>query len=105
MLPPLQFHPFLAALRERVVVFDGGMGTSLQNAGLTPDDFGGDDLDGCNEVLVRSRPDVIEAIHRSFLDVGVDAVQTDTFGSAPWVLDEYGLGEDTEELNRLAAEV
>ena len=105
MLPPLQSHPFLAALRERVVVFDGGMGTSLQNAGLTPDDFGGDDLDGCNEVLVRSRPDVIEAVHRSFLDVGVDAVQTDTFGSAPWVLDEYGLGDDTEELNRLAAEV
>ncbi|TVP75321.1 MAG: methionine synthase, partial [Nitriliruptor sp.] len=104
-LPPLDAHPFLDGLRERVVVLDGGMGTSLQAAGLTPDDFGGDHLDGCNEILVRTRPDVIERVHRDFLDVGVDAVQTDTFGGAPWVLDEYGLGEDTEELNRLAAEV
>jgi 5-methyltetrahydrofolate--homocysteine methyltransferase len=81
------------------------MGTSLQNAGLTADDFGGDDLDGCNEVLVRTRPDVIDRVHRDFLEVGVHAVQTDTFGGAPWVLDEYGLGDDTEELNRLAAEI
>ncbi len=104
-LPPLDAHPFLDGLRERVIVLDGGMGTSLQTAGLTPADFGGDHLDGCNEILVRTRPDVIEQVHRDFLDVGVDAVQTDTFGGAPWVLDEYGLGEDTEELNRLAAEV
>jgi 5-methyltetrahydrofolate--homocysteine methyltransferase len=86
-------------------VFDGGMGTSLQTAGLTAADFGGDDLDGCNEVLVRTRPDVVEAIHRSFLDVGVHAVQTNTFGGAPWVLAEYDLEDGTEELNRLAAEV
>jgi 5-methyltetrahydrofolate--homocysteine methyltransferase len=104
-LPPLTAHPFLDGLRDRVLVFDGGTGTSLQAAGLTPDDFGGEDLDGCNEILVRSRPDVIERVHRDFLDVGVHAVQTDTFGGAPWVLDEYGLGDDTEELNRLAAEV
>jgi 5-methyltetrahydrofolate--homocysteine methyltransferase len=104
-LPPLASHPFLDALRGRVVVFDGGMGTSLQAAELTEDDFGGADLEGCNEVLVRTRPDVIERVHRDFLDVGVHAVQTDTFGGAPWVLDEYGLGEETEELNRLAAEV
>jgi 5-methyltetrahydrofolate--homocysteine methyltransferase len=104
-LPPLDSHPFLDGLRERVVVLDGGMGTSLQAAGLTAADFGGEHLDGCNEVLVRTRPDVVERVHRDFLDVGVDAVQTDTFGGAPWVLDEYGLGEDTEELNRLAAEV
>jgi 5-methyltetrahydrofolate--homocysteine methyltransferase len=104
-LPPLAAHPFLDGLRERVVVFDGGMGTSLQTAGLTADDFGSDDLDGCNEVLVRTRPDVVERIHRSFLAVGVHAVQTNTFGGAPWVLAEYGLEDDTEELNRLAAEV
>jgi 5-methyltetrahydrofolate--homocysteine methyltransferase len=104
-LPPLASHPFLDALRERVVVFDGAMGTSLQDRDLTADDFGSDDLDGCNEVLVRSRPDVVEAIHRDFLEVGVDAVQTDTFGGAPWVLDEYGLGGDAEELNRLAAQL
>jgi 5-methyltetrahydrofolate--homocysteine methyltransferase len=104
-LPPLTSHPFLDTLRERVVVFDGAMGTSLQDRDLTPDDFGGPDLDGCNEVLVRTRPDVVESVHRDFLEVGCDAVQTDTFGGAPWVLDEYGLGADTEELNRLAAEV
>ncbi|MFU8841593.1 MAG: homocysteine S-methyltransferase family protein, partial [Nitriliruptoraceae bacterium] len=104
-LPPLEHHPFLDGLRERVLILDGGMGTSLQAAGLTPADFGGDALDGCNEVLVRTRPDVIDRVHRDFLEVGVHAVQTDTFGGAPWVLDEYGLGKDTEELNRLAAEV
>jgi 5-methyltetrahydrofolate--homocysteine methyltransferase len=104
-LPPLDAHPFLDGLRERVIVLDGGMGTSLQAAGLTAADFGGDALDGCNEVLVRTRPDVVERVHRDFLEVGVQAVQTDTFGGAPWVLDEYGLGADTEELNRLAAEV
>ncbi|MFP4312496.1 MAG: homocysteine S-methyltransferase family protein, partial [Nitriliruptoraceae bacterium] len=104
-LPPLQHHPLLDGLRERVLILDGGMGTSLQAAGLTAADFGGDALDGCNEVLVRTRPDVIERVHRDFLEVGVHAVQTDTFGGAPWVLDEYGLGADTEELNRLAAEV
>ncbi|GGI02623.1 methionine synthase [Egicoccus halophilus] len=102
-LPPLPAHPFLDALRERVVVFDGAMGTSLQNADLHADDFGGEELDGCNEVLVRTRPDVVADVHRAFLEVGVDAVQTNTFGGAPWVLDEYDLGDDTEELNRLAA--
>ena len=104
-LPPLDAHPFLDTLRDRVLVVDGGMGTSLQTADLTAADFGGDALDGCNEVLVRSRPDVVERVHRDFLDVGVHAVQTDTFGGAPWVLAEYGLADDTEELNRLAAEV
>jgi 5-methyltetrahydrofolate--homocysteine methyltransferase len=104
-LPPLASHPFLDALRERVVVFDGGMGTSIQNLDLSPDDFGGEDLDGCNEVLVRTRPDLVEQVHRDFLEVGSDAVQTNTFGGAPWVLDEYDLGDEAEELNRLAAEV
>jgi 5-methyltetrahydrofolate--homocysteine methyltransferase len=82
-LPPLDAHPFLDGLRERVIVLDGGMGTSLQAAGLTAADFGGDALDGCNEVLVRTRPDVVERVHRDFLDVGVHAVQTDTFGGGP----------------------
>ncbi len=101
----LDDHPLLDAIRERVVVLDGGMGTSIQDLELAADDFGGPDLEGCNEVLVRTRPDVIEGIHASFLEVGCDAVETDTFGGAPWVLDEYGLGDDCEELNRLAAEV
>ena len=104
-LPPLDAHPFLDGIAERVVVLDGGMGTALQAAGLTAADFGGEHLEGCNEVLVRSCPEVVEAVHSSFLDVGVHAVQTNTFGGAPWVLDEYGLGADTEQLNRLAAEI
>ena len=92
---------FLDALDRRVVVFDGAMGTSVQQLGLGPDDFGG--LEGCNEVLVRTRPEAIRDIHTSFLAVGCDAVETDTFGSTPWVLDEYGLGADTEDLNEAAA--
>jgi 5-methyltetrahydrofolate--homocysteine methyltransferase len=94
-------HPFLEAMQQRVVVLDGAMGVSLQDLELTPEDFGG--LDGCNEVLVRTRPDAIRDLHAAFLDVGCDAVETDSFGGAPWVLDEYGLGADTEELNRLSA--
>ncbi len=94
---------FLSALSERVVVFDGAMGTSIQDRDLSPEDFGG--LDGCNEVLVRTRPDVIRAIHSEFLAVGCDAVETNTFGGAPWVLDEYGLGAQTESLNELAARI
>jgi 5-methyltetrahydrofolate--homocysteine methyltransferase len=104
-LPPLEAHPFLDALGSRTVILDGAMGTSLQEADLTAADFGGDALEGCNEVLVRTRPDVIGRVHRDFLEVGCHAVETDTFGGAPWVLDEYGLGEETEELNRRAAEL
>ncbi len=94
---------FLETMRRRVIVLDGAMGTSLQDRDLTAEDFGG--LEGCNEVLVRTRPDVVRTVHDQFLAVGCDAVETDTFGGAPWVLDEYGLGSDTEELNRIAAEL
>jgi 5-methyltetrahydrofolate--homocysteine methyltransferase len=103
-LPPLDDHPFFAAMRDGVIVFDGGMGTSLQNYALTADDFGGPSLEGCNEVLVATRPDVVEEIHRAFLDAGVHALQTNSFGGAPWVLAEYDLEPRTEELNRLSAE-
>ncbi len=103
MLPPLESHPFLDALRRRVLVLDGAMGTSLQAFDLGEDDFGSHDLEGCNEILVATRPDVVSEVHRSFLEVGCDAVQTDTFGGAPWVLDEYDLGDRTEELNETAA--
>jgi 5-methyltetrahydrofolate--homocysteine methyltransferase len=94
---------FLDAVRDRVVIFDGAMGTSVQSRDLTPEDFGG--LEGCNEVLVRTRPGVVRDIHAEFLAVGCDVVETDTFGGAPWVLDEYDLGDDTEALNEAAAGV
>ena len=93
----------LEVARQRVVIVDGAMGTSIQALDLDSDAFAG--LEGCNEVLVRTRPDAIEQIHHSFLSVGCDVLETNSFGSSPWVLDEYGLGADTEELNRLSAEI
>ncbi|CAN5741571.1 methionine synthase [soil metagenome] len=96
-------HSFLETMQRRVVILDGAMGTSLQDHELSLDDFDG--LDGCNEVLVRTRPDVVADTHAQFLASGCDAVETDTFGGAPWVLDEYGLGDECEALNRTAAEI
>ena len=96
---------YLDAVRERVVVFDGATGTNLQLRHLGPDDFGGPALEGCNEVLVATRPDVVEDLHRSFLDVGCDVVETDSFGSLPWVLAEYNLEDRTHELALKAAEI
>ncbi|MBW3621422.1 MAG: homocysteine S-methyltransferase family protein, partial [Actinobacteria bacterium] len=81
-LPALTSHPFLDAARERVLVFDGAMGTSIQDRELHADDFGGPDLEGCNEVLVRTRPALLEELHAEFLEVGCDAIETDTFGGA-----------------------
>jgi len=93
---------YLQAVSERVVVFDGAMGTNLQMAGLTADDFGGPDLEGCNELLVVTRPDVVEQVHRSFYEVGCDVVETDTFGAFAPVLAEYGQGHRVRELNLAA---
>jgi 5-methyltetrahydrofolate--homocysteine methyltransferase len=96
---------YLDAVRERVVVFDGATGTNLQLRHLTADDFGGPALEGCNEVLVDTRPDVVADLHRSFLEVGCDVVETDSFGSIPWVLAEYGLQDRTRELADKAARI
>jgi len=96
-------HPYLAAARERVVVFDGATGTNLQLRDLGPDDFGGMALEGCNEILVRTRPDVIRDLHASFLEVGVDCIETDSFGSSSVVLAEYGLAGDAHAMNVEAA--
>src|SRR5215210_262207 len=95
---------YLAALREHVLIYDGATGTSVQARDLSADDFGGKTLEGCNEMLVLSRPDVVTDIHRSFFDAGADVVETDTFGGSRTKLDEYGLGERTHEINRLAAQ-
>ncbi|ACU53673.1 methionine synthase [Acidimicrobium ferrooxidans DSM 10331] len=92
-------------LRERVVVFDGAMGTNLQLAGLGADDFGGPALEGCNEILVVTRPEAVAAVHDSFLAVGVDVVETDTFGALAPVLAEYGIAERAYELNLRAAQL
>ena len=97
--------PYLQALRERVVVFDGAMGTNLQLLGLAAEDFGGPEYEGCNEYLVDTKPDLVAQVHRSFYEVGCDVVETDTFGSTSVVLAEYGLAERARELTRTAAEL
>jgi hypothetical protein len=68
------------AARERILVLDGAMGTSLQDAGLSAEDFGGADLEGCNENLVLTRPELLRRQHATFLEAGADVVETDTFG-------------------------
>src|SRR5215213_2512593 len=96
---------YLAALRERVLIYDGATGTSVQARDLSADDFVGKTLEGCNEMLVLSRPDVVTDIHRSFFEAGADVVETDTFGGSRTKLEEYGLGEQTYEINRRAAQL
>ena len=88
-----------------VLVFDGATGTSLQQMDLTAADFGGEALEGCNENLVVTRPDAVQAVHRLFLDAGCDVIETDTFGAASVVLAEYGLEDQAFALNRRAAEL
>jgi 5-methyltetrahydrofolate--homocysteine methyltransferase len=95
---------FLGTVRERVVVFDGGMGATLEQFDLTQADYGG--LEGkCHEALVLNRPDVIEGVHASMLEAGAEVVETDTFQGSRLKLDEWGLGEHTFEINRNAAEI
>jgi 5-methyltetrahydrofolate--homocysteine methyltransferase len=98
-----KLSPYVAALRERVLVFDGAMGTSIQGYGLTAEDFGGERLEGCNDYLVVTRPDVIGEIHASFLEAGCDVLETNTFRSNRITLGEYGLGERVGEVNETAA--
>jgi 5-methyltetrahydrofolate--homocysteine methyltransferase len=94
---------FLAALRERVLIFDGAFGTWVQAQDLTPDDFGGPALEGCNEHVVLTRPDVIRRMHSEFLAAGVDAVETATFGAFATVLAEYGIADQAYAINEAAA--
>ena len=98
-------HPFLDALQERVLILDGAFGTYMQAQDLGPDDFGGDALEGCNEELVLTRPDLVAKMHDEFFAVGVDGVETATFGAFPLVLNEYGVADHTFEINRRAAQI
>ena len=90
-------------LHRRILVLDGGMGTSIQALDLGPDDFGGAEYEGCNEYLVITRPDAITGIHQGFLDAGCDILETNTFGATPLVLAEYGLSHEARRINREAA--
>ncbi len=95
--------PYLDALANRVLVFDGAMGTNIQRYHPSAEDFGGKSLEGCNDHLVLSRPDIIREIHESFLAVGCDVVETCTFQSTPHRLREWGIEPRTHELNVAAA--
>ena len=99
------FLDWLHRPERPVLVFDGATGTSLQQMNLTADDFGGAALEGCNENLVFSRPDAVQAVHRQFLEVGCDVIETDTFGAASIVLAEYGLEDQAFAINQRAAEL
>jgi methionine synthase I (cobalamin-dependent) len=88
-------------VRDRIVIYDGAMGTSVQARNPSVDDFWG--KEGCNEILVLSRPDIIKDIHASFLSVGCDVVETDTFGATRVVLAEYDLQDKLAEINTAAA--
>jgi len=98
-------QPYLEAVSERVIVFDGAFGTFVQDLDLGADDFGGASLEGCNEMLCLTRPDVIESMHAAFLDAGVDAIETASFGSFSTVLTEYDIPEKAYELNVAAASI
>ena len=92
---------FLELLQERVIVYDGAMGTSIQGYDLTLDDYW--QMENCSEILTLSRPDVIAAIHRSYYAAGADVVETNSFGGSSLVLGEFGIPERTRELNLAAA--
>ena len=96
---------FLKTLRERIVVFDGAMGTNLQTQNLTVDDFGGPQFEGCPEYLLISQPAAIEKVHTAFLDVGCDVIETNSFGGLSIVLGEYGIAHMDYELNFKAAQL
>jgi 5-methyltetrahydrofolate--homocysteine methyltransferase len=95
---------FLEALKERVLLFDGAMGTEIQKLNPQPQDFP-NSKDGFNDGLILSRPDWIKQIHRSYLKAGADCIETNTFGGNKFKLDEYGFGDQTIEFNKRAAEL
>lgn len=96
---------YVDTVDRRVVIFDGATGTWLQGQDLTADDFGGSDLEGCNELLNETRPDVVDTLHRSYLEVGADVIETNTFGAFGVPLGEYGLADRAYELSAAGASI
>src|SRR5581483_3146088 len=94
---------FLDALAQRVLIYDGAMGTNIQTYQLSAEDFGGPATEGCNEYLVLTKPSAIEEIHTGFLEAGCDVIESDSFTASRLKLDEYGLGKLTHEVNFNAA--
>jgi len=101
-MTPAQFTDLLS---QRILVFDGATGTSFQSQNLTAEDFGGAELEGCNENLCISKPEVVAAVHRGFLEVGADIIETNSFGATSIVLAEYGIANCAYELNLKATQI
>ncbi len=97
------FRTYLNRDEKPLIIFDGGTGTSFQNLNLTEDDFGGKELEGCNENLVLSSPEVVKKVHKSFLEAGCHVIETNTFGASSIVLDEYDIADKAYEINKNAA--
>ncbi|HUP74751.1 MAG TPA: methionine synthase [Acidimicrobiales bacterium] len=102
---PRDTESYVEAARSRVVIYDGATGTWLQQQNLTADDFGGPQLEGCNEYLGITRPDVIEQFHRTYCELGVDVIETNTFGAFSVPLAEYGLGDRDREISYVNAAI
>lgn len=96
-------RPIEERLRHDILILDGAMGTMIQQADLTAEDFGGEEYEGCNEYLVKTRPDVILHIHKAYIEAGADIIETNTFGATNIVLHDYELSHLDEELNERAA--
>ncbi|MFC0418366.1 methionine synthase [Cytobacillus solani] len=92
-------------LEKKILIMDGAMGTMLQNANLSADDFGGEEYEGCNEYLTITLPSLIERIHLEYLHAGADIIETNTFGATSVVLEEYGLAHKSYELNKKSAQI
>ncbi len=96
---------FLELLKEKVVVFDGAMGTFLQSKDLTIEDWGGANFENCSENLLYTRPDLIEEVHTGFLEVGCDVIETNSFGGGLVVLKEFGIADKAYDVNKRAAQI
>lgn len=99
----LKNYSYLEALSETILIFDGAMGTNLQKLNLQPNDFGGEQFFGCNDILSLTHPEAVEHVHRSFLEVGVDVIETNTFRSNRITLSEFGLEDKVQKINQEAA--
>ncbi|MGQ3379006.1 methionine synthase [Priestia endophytica] len=101
----MAFTNITEQLQKRILIVDGAMGTMIQNANLTADDFGGEEYEGCNEYLSQTKPELIQSIHEQYLEAGADIIETNTFGGTALVLDEYDLGSLAFELNVASAKL
>ncbi|ABM72166.1 putative methionine synthase [Prochlorococcus marinus str. MIT 9515] len=101
----VSFRDYLNRDDKPIIIFDGGTGTSFQNLNLSSNHFGGDELEGCNENLVLSSPNIVEQVHNSFLEAGCHVIETNTFGASSIVLDEYNIASKAYDINKKAAQI